>query len=126
MLLIFSSSILLFQLIELSTDRSFLKEICLFSFKGCAPGLYGNNCDAICPPNCRDGICDNRDGSCVNGCKDGYVESDTCGEGTFFLWIDAKIDYYNIRGSINFMKKIFWITNLIIDTSLITRFWPTF
>ena len=68
-----------------SIEKLFLKELCLLSFKGCAPGLYGNNCAATCPPNCRDGICDNIDGRCVDGCKDGYVKSDSCEDGTYLL-----------------------------------------
>ena len=50
-------------------------------FKACVSGRYGDNCTQICPPNCHGDICNNVNGSCVNGCKEGYIESNLCQEG---------------------------------------------
>ena len=39
----------------------------------CSPGLYGENCQGFCSPNCRKtGVCDRVTGHCEGGCQPGW------------------------------------------------------
>ena len=48
----------------------------------CKSGYYGGQCEQTCT-NCKDGDCNKNDGSCRQGCKDGY-KGDKCLIGTSF------------------------------------------
>ncbi|XP_061179773.1 receptor-type tyrosine-protein phosphatase epsilon-like isoform X3 [Saccostrea echinata] len=67
-------------------------EECRLGFSGhncepCKPGRYGSNCTQECSGNCYNNeSCNNVNGSCLNGCKKGYIGdkcSQACGYGTY-------------------------------------------
>lgn len=42
--------------------------------KGCGNGLYGDDCKKTCG-NCREiNQCSHKNGTCLTGCDDGYLE----------------------------------------------------
>ncbi|WAR17228.1 SREC-like protein, partial [Mya arenaria] len=43
----------------------------------CSAGYYGEQCTTNCPPNCKNGICDQATGICLSGCK-GWFDGDLC------------------------------------------------
>ncbi|XP_056017449.1 multiple epidermal growth factor-like domains protein 6 [Ostrea edulis] len=48
-------------------------ELCEVSVTGCKdPGVYGYNCDLLCPNNCQESKCDIVNGTCL-GCTAGWV-----------------------------------------------------
>lgn len=39
-------------------------------------GVYGNNCEELCPPNCKENVCHIHNGACF-GCSPGWLGT-TC------------------------------------------------
>ena len=50
----------------------------------CPTGSYGPGCTKTCNINCKgpDNFCDHINGTCTNGCEDGY-RGQMCDSGTF-------------------------------------------
>ena len=63
----------------------------LSSVTACTSGTYGQNCTLNCPENCRDGACHRENGTCTNGCKDGYYETDGCDIGEIMILYFEKL-----------------------------------
>ena len=57
-------------------------EINNFFFKECAKGYYGNGCSEVCGHCVDQNGCHHINGSCLNGCKEGYM-GDLCKTGMY-------------------------------------------
>lgn len=55
----------------------------LFSIIECPPGHYGRNCVNTCG-HCEAGICDHINGTCINGCLEGW-SGQTCHNSKSYL-----------------------------------------
>ena len=46
----------------------------MFSLLDCFPGYFGNECEQKCSGHClKNKTCDRIDGTCSDGCEDGYI-----------------------------------------------------
>lgn len=43
------------------------------TFEGCIIGMYGINCENNCSLYCAYGDCDKTTGTCLDGCKSGFI-----------------------------------------------------
>ncbi|XP_052692392.1 multiple epidermal growth factor-like domains protein 10 [Crassostrea angulata] len=61
-------------------------EICEVQVFGCIVGMYGINCENNCSLYCAYGDCDRTTGTCLDGCKSGYIGrfcNKTCSVGKY-------------------------------------------
>lgn len=54
-------------------------------FIACDLGTYGLDCKQNCSGDCKDGLCNNVDGSCI--CTNGRNGSPFCSDSKFYIYI---------------------------------------
>nr|XP_034311839.1 multiple epidermal growth factor-like domains protein 10 [Crassostrea gigas] len=68
-------------------------ELCEVTVTGCSSsGVYGENCDKVCPDNCQERRCDIANGTCL-GCTPGWLGThcdEACPVGYYGLQCDSK------------------------------------
>lgn len=89
-----------------------IPDLCFF-LTACRPGFFGNHCNERCNSHCLAiKHCRNTDGTCIDGCKNGYIgeRCDKCKKFTYLYFMNR---YKFVRSDLHF-KAIYCVAYVYI------------